>query len=96
MSSLFPPPSTTEISGGLPQHAKSILIHGDYPSSAVIYYAISSLAKDGENSRAILISPSKHLFEETLVQYNDKWLNDNASKVNLIPLLERITHLFVN
>jgi hypothetical protein len=99
MSSLLPPPlhlGSSCTSQALPLGVKSLLVQGNYPTSAVIHYAVSSLTdSDSNDSKVLVLSPSKDWFQQTLLHFNDKWLNDKAGNPPFIALLERINILFV-
>jgi len=54
--------------------AKSLLIKGEYHPSAPIHFCISHLPLVNDDSTAVLITPSKESFVQTLIGYNDRWL----------------------
>ena len=68
MVTLFPPPSPQ-----LPEFS-SLLVRGDYHSSAPIHLLLS-YASENPEARAVLITPLRESLKDDLVDMDDIWLN---------------------
>ena len=88
MASLFPTPSPT-----LPDF-ESILIHGEYHTSAPLHLILSHCARNPK-SRAVLITPSRQRFKEALQHFNDEWLRAQGCYMSTSIISERVKILFV-
>jgi len=98
----FPPPpplplNVASVSAStVPPDARSILIQGTYPATAIIHHATSCLAdSDNGDSKVLILSPSKDRLHDCFRQFNDKWLNDQAGNRSFLALLDRISILLV-
>ncbi|KAL5528089.1 hypothetical protein ACEPAF_7225 [Sanghuangporus sanghuang] len=66
----------------------SLLVKGPYPPSAPIHLCVSHLRDNAGN--ALFLSPNRQSLASLLQDFNDKWLNINATKGEYLALLSRI------
>lgn len=86
MTSIVPPPDQP-----LTPYSK-LLVQGSYTSSAPLHFCLSHLAGDASRrSRVLLLyCGSPETLENSLVDLNDTWLNENAGKGDVADRLSRI------
>jgi len=75
--------------------AKSLLVKGDYHPTAPIHFCVSHLSRVGAEDTAVLITPSKEAFVQTLVAYNDRWLGKYGGSGEVAAKLSQVKVLFV-
>ncbi|KAL5524104.1 hypothetical protein ACEPAG_8277 [Sanghuangporus baumii] len=66
----------------------SLLVKGPYPPSAPIHLCISHLRDNA--GKVLFLSPSRQALASSLQDFNDEWLNINATKGQHLALLSRI------
>ncbi|KAF8974772.1 hypothetical protein BDZ97DRAFT_1775307 [Flammula alnicola] len=83
MLSLFPQPAPA-----LP-NLSTLLIAGPYHPSAPIHLALT-LNSENSKARTIILSPSRSVFKEDLLRFNDSWLNSHSGDGKISELTSNI------
>ncbi|KAH7903280.1 hypothetical protein BJ138DRAFT_1020892 [Hygrophoropsis aurantiaca] len=65
---------------------KTLLIQGPYHPSAPIHLCLSTPL----NSKALVLSPSRQALTQSLVEYNDNWINDYSGIGNITRISSQV------